>query len=247
MCDPSTTAPPTSVFLRAPDARRDAAGCTGDAMFIADLGAHSYGPPPMVQGARRRSVPRHSARQIGALAVVVGCAMLAACSGPAVGTAPGRVRFNGSRAEPSADASPSSPTDQASESPVISAWIAAQRAFEDSVRTADATAPELSATTVTPQLSWAESFVTLVRMAGEVARGPVAFGDPQVVRQGPRLATVRACVHDDEIVVSATTGHPVTGVLGQVDVELFTSIMERTASGWKLANQSVEVGQCSAT
>jgi hypothetical protein len=198
----------------------------------------------MVQGARRKSARWGSAPRAGALAVVVGAALLGAllagCGGPGPGSASGRIRI---RSAPTAvtgtDASAT-----LSGRPVISAWIAAQLAFENAVRTADATAPELAATSVVPQLAWAESFLTLVRAAGEVATGPVAFGDPQVVSQGPDLATVRACVHDGEVVISAATGRPVAGVLGQVDYELFTSVMERTASGWKLANQSVEVGQC---
>ena len=197
----------------------------------------------MVQGARRRSARWGSAPRAGALAVVVGAALLGAlftaCGGPGPGSATGRIRIRSAPTAAGTDASASLPG-----GPVISAWTAAQLAFENAVRTADATAPELAATTVVPQLAWAESFLTLVRAAGEVATGPVAFGDPRVVSQGPDLATVWACVHDSEVVISAATGRPVAGVLGQVDDELFTSVMERTASGWKLANQSVEVGQC---
>jgi hypothetical protein len=127
---------------------------------------------------------------------------------------------------------------------VISAWAAAQAAFEDAARTADPRSPELATTTVAPQLSWAESFLTLVQAAGEFSLGPVSLGRPRVVALGSELATVQSCVYDREVVVSATTRRPVPGVLGQVDYELFTSIMERTAGGWKLANQIVKVGLC---
>jgi hypothetical protein len=39
----------------------------------------------------------------------------------------------------------------------------------------------------------------------------------------------------------------VPSMLGQVDFELFSSTMELTASGWKLADQTVGVGQCSGS
>lgn len=178
--------------------------------------------------------------------------MLAACGSPGPDTGSGRIRVRIAPAASDADASasastPPAPAAPGPEGPVISAWIAAELAFENAARTADATAPELAATTVAPQLPSSELLLTLIRLAGEVATGPVAFGDPQVVTLGPDLATVRACVHDSEVVVSAATGRPVPGMLGQVDFELFSSTMELTASGWKLADQTVGVGQCSGS
>jgi len=204
----------------------------------------------MVQGFRRRPVRRASASRVGARTLVVGtllaAVLLAACSGPSAGpgAVAGPIRIGPARTASGADTStPVSGTPHA-ESPVVSAWIAAQSAFEDAARTGDGTAPELAATTVEPQLSWAESFVKLISAAGDLATGPVVFGNPQVSPRGPNLATVRACVRDGDVVVSAATGRPVAGVLGQADVESFTSIMEDTTDGWKLANQSVEVGPC---
>jgi hypothetical protein len=79
---------------------------------------------------------------------------------------------------------------------------------------------------------------------GEGAQGPVAFDHPRVVRQDADLATVRACVHDEEIVISMATGEPAPGPAGQVAYELFTSTMARTNSGWKLETETVGVGQC---
>ena len=171
---------------------------------------------------------------------MVAASLLAACGGPGSGTVPGRIHIGGSP-----DASESGVSAPAPVSPIVAAWTASQLAFEDAVRTADATAPELAATTVAPQLTWAESFLTLVRAAGEVGTGPVVFGHPRVMMQGPDMATVRVCADDGEVVVSAATGRPVPGILGEADAELFTSVMELTDSGWKLANQSVEVVGCS--
>lgn len=191
-----------------------------------------------------------SASRAGAMVVLASAVLLAACGGldAVSGPASNHIVIPGASSASGSGTSVSPPPDPARAASgrraVISAWMAAQLAFENAVRTADPTAPELYATTVEPQLTWAESFLTLVRAAREGATGPVAFGDPQVVMEGPDLATVRACVHDGETVVSAATGLPVPGVLGQVDVEAFTSIMEHTVSGWKLANQDVVVGQC---
>jgi hypothetical protein len=212
--------------------------CTADAIFVAASPTCSYGPLPMVQGGRSRLTRWGSAAWSGARTLVVVALLailLAACGGPGPTAAPGPIRIDPGRIASNTTAP---------ESPVVSAWIAAQVAFEDAARTTDATAPELAATTVEPQLSWVESFVTLIRAAGDMATGPVAFGHPQVSPRGPGLTTVRACVHDSDVVVSAATGQPVAGVLGRSDVEAFTSIMEHTTDGWKLANQSVEVGTC---
>jgi hypothetical protein len=199
----------------------------------------------MEQGTRRGKVRWGSAARVSALstvAAVVGAALLAACSALGLGPASGRIRIGTAPAASGAVASAPVPA-----GPVVSAWIASQRAFENAARTADSSAPELAATTVAPLLAWSESLLMLFRVAKEVAVGPVDLGDPQVINQGPVLATVRACVHDSEVVVSSATGRSVAGVLGQVDYELFTSTMERTASGWKLASQTVGVDQCSAS
>lgn len=128
--------------------------------------------------------------------------------------------------------------------PVISAWVAAQRAFDDAARTADAGAPELAATMVAPQLAWTESLLGLMRAEGEEARGPVSLGDPRVDGPVTDVAVVRSCVHDSEMVFSVATGRAVAGPTGQADYELLTSTMEQADSGWKLETQSVGVGAC---
>lgn len=233
--------------------RRRAAGAGGrgnpftdGATYVARVPTQPYGPIPMVQGTRRRSVRWGSAPQVGpppavvpvVAGVVLGAVLLAACSGLAPG-ASGPIRITSTPAP--SDVGALMPS---AEDPIISAWFAAQRAFENAVRTADAGAPELTATMVAPQLSWDQSLMTLIRSAGDVASGPVDLGVPRIVARGPQMATVRSCVHDSEVVMSAATDQPVAGVLGQVDFELFTSTMQRTDSGWKLADQVVEVGPC---
>lgn len=127
---------------------------------------------------------------------------------------------------------------------VVSAWFAAEQAFNTAALTSDANQPDLVVTTVPPQLNWAQALLQQMRSAGEVARGAVEYGLPRVTNLDARDATVQSCVHDSEIVVLAASGQPVSGELGRVDFELITSTMEATISGWKLLTQQVSLDQC---
>jgi hypothetical protein len=127
---------------------------------------------------------------------------------------------------------------------VVTAWLSAQSAFETAALSSDPDEPDLSATTVSPQIEWTTSLLKQMRAAGEVSRGVMRFSTPTVASISPRLATVTACGHDAEVVVSAQTGRPVPGLAGQVDFEHFVSTMELTDTGWKLATQSIGVGPC---
>jgi hypothetical protein len=120
---------------------------------------------------------------------------------------------------------------------VLSAWLAAELAFQDAAVTADANEPALAATTLEPQLGVRRSFFEQMRISGEVGRGPTHYGTPTVTALEGHRATVRACAYDQEIVVSAATGRPVEGELGQADYVAYTSSMELTSSGWKLLTQ----------
>jgi hypothetical protein len=127
---------------------------------------------------------------------------------------------------------------------VVTAWFSAEVAFETAALSSDPDQPDLSATTVSPQIEWTRSLLGRMRGAGEISRGSMHFLTPTVVVLSSRLATVTACGHDAEVVVSAQTGQPVPGIAGQVDFEYFVSVMEMTDSGWKLASQAIEVGPC---
>ncbi len=129
-------------------------------------------------------------------------------------------------------------------STIVSAWIAAEQAFDDAARSADPDQPELAATTIDPQLTWSQEVLTQMRQGGQVAVGLNRFGHPRVLSNRGGLATVEACAHDAEIVVQVATGIPVPGEPGQVDDDHFVSTMQLTATGWKLADQSVEANQC---
>jgi hypothetical protein len=143
-------------------------------------------------------------------------------------------------------ARPVSDARSTSVNPVISAWLAAETAFEQAALTADPDQPDLAATTVAPQLAWSQSLLAQMQSSGEVSRGPVDHGHPRVLAQRAGVATVQSCMHDAEVVVSSVTGRPVPGEASQVDYELLTSTMEQTDTGWKLATQSVGVGSCLA-
>jgi hypothetical protein len=127
---------------------------------------------------------------------------------------------------------------------IVSAWLSAQRAFGTAALTSDPSEPALAATTVAPQLDWTRALLARMRIAGEISKGPVQYGQPKVVAFSANQAVVQSCEHDAEIAISAASGQPVPGMPGQVDFELFTSTMELTRSGWKLSTQTVGVGQC---
>jgi len=184
------------------------------------------------------------------LAVIGSAALVSACAGPGAGgvmTAEA-VHIGRAQTQSRADATQATGAGRSTGSPtsveVVTAWVAAQRAFDDAARTADAGAPELAATMVAPQLPWTQSLLEGMRASGEESRGPVSFGEPRVDLQAVGPSVVRACVHDSEIAFSVATGRPVAGPAGQADFELFTSIMERADGGWKLETQSVTVGAC---
>lgn len=127
---------------------------------------------------------------------------------------------------------------------MVTAWLAAEQAFNTAALTADPNEPDLAVTTVAPQLGWSQSLLVQMSAAAEVARGAVDYGSPEVLAIGAGTATVQSCIHDAEVVMSAASGRPVAGVEGQVDDELVTSTMKSTVNGWKLATQTVGVGRC---
>ena len=129
-------------------------------------------------------------------------------------------------------------------SQVVSGWFAAESAFANAAHTSDPNTPELTATTIDPQLTWSRSLLERMEAAGQIARGPVDYGSPHVIAFHGGLATVRTCAWDAEIVISAGSGQAAPGIPGQVDFDLFTSTMKLTEGGWKLLSQVIGVGQC---
>jgi hypothetical protein len=134
--------------------------------------------------------------------------------------------------------------DQQLSAQIVTAWRAAEGAFETASRTADPSEPALFATTVAPELATMWSYLESLHTAGYIATGPVDHGNSVVLDLKANVATVRTCIWDAEIVVSATTGQHALGVLGTKDFELVTSTMTRTTDGWKLSDQAVGVGKC---
>ncbi len=129
---------------------------------------------------------------------------------------------------------------------VIGAWRASQRAFESATASADPTAPGLEATTMPPEQSVMQQAIAEMQAAGERGRGPVDLGQPSIVATTPTEATVRACIHDAEVVVDDSTDKPVPGILGRVADELVVSLMMLQNGVWKLADESVRTDACVA-
>jgi hypothetical protein len=133
------------------------------------------------------------------------------------------------------------------DSEILSAWLAAQEAFHQAALTSDPDSPGLAATMVDPELSAVRSSLSQLRNAGDVGRGPTYYGSPKVTASGSTSATVVSCAHDEEIAISAATGAPAPGVLGEADFALITSTMLATGGGWKLADQTSGAGKCAAS
>ena len=146
----------------------------------------------------------------------------------------------GSGASTSTTAS-SSPTNKA----IVAAWLAAQKAFDSAAVTSDASSPDLATTMISPQLDHVRKNLATFASLGYGARGPTFYGSPKVQNLRGAQAEVVSCVHGEEIEIDLKTGKPVSGVLGRSAYELVRSLMRRTPTGWKLANQTVDVGGCS--
>jgi hypothetical protein len=220
----------------------DQSSCTANAIFVVPFAPHSYGALPMASGTRHGLRSRRSNSVRTGLFTMCAVITLAAVSGSCKITngTPKSVGISIPRG-------PVSDARSTSSSPIAAAWLASEMAFEQAALTADPDQPELDATTVAPQLPWTRSLLAQMQSAGEVARGSVDYGRPRVLVQRAGVATVQSCEHDGEIVVSLATGRAVSGQAGQVEFELFTSTMEWTPSGWKLATQTVGVSQCHAS
>lgn len=212
------------------------------AVLFADRGERGYSELPLdladpgvyrldLVACRWRSVlvtRSHCVRRVPAVLVFCVCSLcLAACGGSGAST--------------STTAS-TSPTTGA----IVKAWFAAQRAFDAAAMTSDAHSSMLAATMISPQLDHVRENLESFASKGYGARGPTYFGKPRVQVQRASQADVVACVHGEEIEIDMKTGKPVSGVLGQSAYELVNSVMRRTPSGWKLANQKVVVGGCSS-
>jgi hypothetical protein len=127
---------------------------------------------------------------------------------------------------------------------IISAWLAAQKAFHDAALTSDPNAPELAATMVSPVLDSVRSNLAQLRAEGDIAKGPTDLGKPHISARGTAGTEVVSCIYDAEIGIVAKTGQPVAGIAGQAAHELVTSVMQLTPDGWKQADQTVEADKC---
>lgn len=132
----------------------------------------------------------------------------------------------------------------AGQAEIVAAWRSAEQAFEDAALVPDPAEPALEATTVDPQLSFTQALLGGMQASREVARGPVDLGEPRVVASTANEATVRSCLHDAEVVVSKTTGQPVSGIEGRVADELVVSLMVKTEGEWMLSDQTVREDEC---
>lgn len=148
------------------------------------------------------------------------------------------------KSDPSSTATSST---TAADGQIISAWLAAQKAFHDAALTSDPNAPELAATTIPPILDTVRANLAQSRAQGDIAKGPSRWGSPHITARGTAGTEIVSCIYDGEIGIVAKTGEPVPGIAGEANFAVVTSIMQLTATGWKLADQNVESGKCGAS
>jgi hypothetical protein len=203
---------------------------------IAIRDGHLYGPLSMRTGRPSHGPGRWSSTVVVPFAALLGSLTLASCGSSAVSGQHGGSATDPSRSTPSSTATP--------EAAVISAWLAAEKAFHQAALTSDPDDPGLEATMINPELAGVQSALMQLKNEGVIGRGPTFYGSPHVTSSEATIATVVSCEHGEEIAVNAESGVPVPGVLGQPVFELVTSKMHLTNSGWKLESQTVGVGKC---
>ena len=203
---------------------------------LARNATHLYGPLPMRTVCSRHGKVRRRSTAVWSL--LVGGAV---CS--LVVTSCGSTPPAMAKATPTTVATSTSTT-TAEDGQVIAAWFAAERAFHVAAETSDPNSPGLEATMVSPILDRVRSSLSQFRGAGDVAHGPVDFGDPQITASGSSGVEVVSCVDDREIETNASTGKPLPGIVGTASVETMSSLMQPTPTGWKLADQHIALGKC---
>jgi len=179
--------------------------------------------------------------------VLTGCSAVSRTSGDGRGVTALEVPFGRGHPGATSRVGAQDPAPGATGEEVLSAWMAAQKAFEVAALTADPDEPDLAATTIPPQLDVSVSALIAMRNAGDVAEDSPTWRVPQVQVGPGGTATVRACLHDSEIIVNEVSHVPVPGILGEVADESFTSSMALTAAGWKLTDQTVRDRSCTAS
>jgi len=207
---------------------------------LARDGCHLYGPHLMRTGRPRFGERRR--RSARTWSFLVGGAL---CSLAVTSCGSSSARPAAATSKPTVVGSTSTTT--SADAQVISAWFAAEEAFHQAALTSDPNSPALLATMVSPELARIQASLSQFRANGDVAKGPISYGHPRITARGPAGIEVVSCVDGRDIEVSASTGRPITGVLGTATIDLTSSIMQATSSGWKLADQSVEPGKCRAS
>lgn len=207
---------------------------------LAKDGGHLYGPHLMRTGRSRFGERRRRSTRTWSL--LVGGAL---CSLAVTSCGSSSARLAAATSKPTV-VGPTSTTTSA-DAQVISAWFAAEEAFHQAALTSDPNSPDLLATTVPPILNSVQANLGRLRAGGDVARGPVTYGNPRIVSRGTSRIEVVSCVNDRDIEIDATTGRPVPGLPGTASLEVVTSVMQQTPSGWKLAQQVVKASKCSGS
>lgn len=220
--------------------------CIDCATFVASNWDGSYRPFSMERSEAHGADRRRPAASRASVAVAVCSFLVSACGSSTQSAISGasHLSWDKHRGDRVTITEDSGSAQSRMTSQILSAWLAAEKSFDTAALAADADQPDLAATTIAPQLTWSQTLLQRMKGSDQIARGAVNYGKPEVVRNSADSATVTSCVYDAEIVVSVGSGRPVPGIPGQVDHELFESIMRSTTTGWKLSTQTVGVDRC---
>lgn len=146
------------------------------------------------------------------------------------------------KSSPSATAQPT-PTANAQELQVLSAYRASWAAFEQASANADPSFPGLSATMINPQLATVQQKLTANQSAGIVGQGNVELY-PYISSIGETQATVKDCVYSKSILIYKATGQPVPPITQPQHDAVVSTLTEVSQGIWKVMDQTVTPKEC---
>ena len=186
-------------------------------------------PRPRQAAATRTRVYGHLQR----LLLLAAASTLAACGSTAV-AAPPTVRTS----------SHPSPTPEARDKEVLSAYLAATAAFVHAETTMDPDDPALPATMTGDELSTVKKNLIIDRAGGLIARGSITPGSPHVVSVNGAVATLRDCAYSGLVLYDSHTGRTAPGNLNGPQSVGVTATFTNVGGVWKEASVDGRFGSC---
>lgn len=126
---------------------------------------------------------------------------------------------------------------------VLTAYRAAQTAFDDAVARADPAWPALAQTMTGTELESVRRILVADQVNGIVGRGSVLV-DPKLFSLGGNEAVVHDCLYSSSELVYAKTGKPVPPITPP-EHDGVSAVLQQVAPGaWKVASVKLTEGTC---